>query len=452
MTVLSRSVDSRPHQTDATPLPRSRSLLQWASLAYVASIPLNETPIIPGRSVSAAVGLIVLGLWVLSFGRRASEETKGPPAPAVLYALMSAFVLLALLRMPASVTPDTTFEGLARLVPIMLLVPALAKGLRDCGTAPISVYIAAASALGVLLIIDVAGADVTQIYRASSLELNENEAALMAALGAVFAVIMLARTGPIRRFWYGLALLLCTAGGFATGSKTGLLAILSACAFAALALAVSDNRTRGSLLLFVVVFGVFAVSYLSRDYFPHRLQDTINSLGQWDLDSRETIWETAIGYRDVWLPWGTGFQTTFTTLSDYYGLYRVAHNTVLEAGIDLGYPGMLLVVATFVAIGVTARHSPYHKFVWAGLIPLTLFAMSTSLWHFKILWFVAALAAVRERRAAPPPEGGVHRGPGLPEPVAQPSEHPHSLLNGIDNNAPAQHHTDAPLPGECRDY
>ena len=55
----------------------------------------------------------------------------------------------------------------------------------------------------------------------------------------------------------------------------------------------------------------------------------------------------------------------------------------------------MLGIAFYASLFYDNRFSPYKSYVLAGMVPVGVFAMSTSLFYYKVQWMLAALAAVR---------------------------------------------------------
>ncbi len=370
-------------------------VLTLAGLLYLTTIPLDATSLLGGISVTAAVGMLVLVAWLFSL--LASERIPTPTRETrLLTFVVVSFSIWILIRFPASYDVGFFPGRTATYLALALTIPALARAFRYGTQAPIVAFTIGSTATSLVLLTKLVGnATTDQDFRSTGLGLNENQAACLLAVGVVFAVILAARYTGMRRILLLVAALTCAAGVLSAGSKTGLIAIVASALVIPIILARSSEWSRNRVII-GSAFVVFSAGVLwsARGLFPQRLAETLISVETGDLTTRQGIWSALWYYRDTWLPWGVGLDKTFDLTTSLYGAGKVAHNTFIEAGVELGIIGFILVVAFFIAVIVTGRLSPYRSYVWCGLVPILVFSISTSLFYFKVVWVLAAFAVV----------------------------------------------------------
>lgn len=137
-----------------------------------------------------------------------------------------------------------------------------------------------------------------------------------------------------------------------------------------------------------------------------------------DSDGRFTIWEDTLPL-SLRRPWGWG-AGAFPTVDGMFagGRYKAPHNTLLQALIELGFPGLILAIATVVtSMRYLARESwaqestedsdalerrAFARAMLASLVGLCVSAFFLSELYSQVLWTVVILSCVVGRpREAP---------------------------------------------------
>jgi len=212
------------------------------------------------------------------------------------------------------------------------------------------------------------GADDWRLGRLYYYDANDFATLIVTAMPFGLYFVLSRRSVPLRLLALaGLAPL--AVGLIRSGSRGGFLAFLALVAFVLLRLTTIPARTRlaGLVLIVAVTFGT------ASDQYWAQMQTIISPKRDYNMTSEEgrvQIWERGIGYMTGNPVFGVGlrnFQVAEGTISlqarrAERGLgvrWGAAHNTFVQIGAELGFPGLLLFVAllayAFRALGRAAR-------------------------------------------------------------------------------------------------
>ena len=217
---------------------------------------------------------------------------------------------------------------------------------------------------------------------------NPNDLALMLNLvapltGALFVIT--------RQPWLRLialaALMLTVAAVIATFSRAGFitLAVISVAAFAAMV-------RRGALIAAVIlVFLLLGAFVLIPDQYFHRLS-TIANIEADTTGSAQGRWDdyfVAVEYIRQHPVTGAGLGQDLLALNATRGhsTWRSVHNAYLQAGVDLGLPGLALLLALLVASFANARRVRRRALRFSHLRDLGVIASGV---HLSLLAFTVA--------------------------------------------------------------
>ena len=387
-------------------LPLFERTLRFTAIAYLASIPLDAQALLPGRSWSSIFGSLMIASWLLNALLSRTGTPSSQRTAVALYASIAAFLVWILLKYPFAWEPELGLEPATTFIAVSLSVLALRRAFTDGRRTPIIAVIVGTSSLSLLLIMQalVLSATATD-YRATSLDLNQNQAAVIIAVGLLFTCLLLLELASKQRLLALMLVVLQAAGVLTTGSRTGFLVlILAALLVPVLAATQPGQRLSRFTLSTILVAVVGALMWSLRGFLPGRLSNALEALAVGDFTGREEIWQATLFYQDQWWPWGAGLGNDVLVTGGAYGASVDSHNTFLWSAVELGLLGLLCVILIFAATLFAARLSPYKTYVWAGMVPILAFSLSTTLFHFKILWVLIALAAVRvpvEQRSTP---------------------------------------------------
>ena len=335
--------------------------------------------------------------------RRSSEAISGPflvlllfaalavlqliPLPAELWSalpvrdrLLQGFDLLGAPppdRLPPTLSPEATFEGLLRMFPAMAMLLLLVPVPRRSGILRLVWFIViagtAASVAGLLQLAapELALPDIHQLgppHTASGLFANQNHQATFLLVCMPMAAALAsfhsnarqegdANAG--RRLVLLAAILLLAAGVWATGSRAGLallLPVMILC-FPVWRGRRGPHAGRAGLLIVLstVVIGAAALLNSSRLPVPALADMTLSQ------DGRERIWQQSVDIlRDNWIT-GTGsgtFSSAYALYEDpnfVTGVYvNHAHNEYLQIAVEMGLAGCLLMAVTLLVWSIAS--------------------------------------------------------------------------------------------------
>lgn len=378
-------------------------ILRLLSLVYIAAIPLDQVTVFGGRSVSAFIGalLAIVGMCYVVVGKRNERSLSLPSLAPICVGL--ALVVISLLSSTWSLSSSASLANAQSLFGLTLTTWALGLGLSGAGNLPLRIYSMVGAVLGLWVIRSLRSQLVWAVpdsgLRGTSLDLNPNQLALLLAVSAAFAFLLSLRSSGFVRLIDISCTLLAMIGVLATGSQTGLVAlVLLVIALPFLLFDVRQPRSVGTqrflvaLLLLAVLAGVL---WGLRDLFPERLGQTVANLQVGEFSQRQIIWQTALNASISWLPWGVGSGASGDFMAGLLLVPTDLHNTLLSMGVELGLIGLLLAACMPLSVVLAGRRSPYRTPVLAALVPIMVFSATTTLTGSSIIWLVAALSSVR---------------------------------------------------------
>jgi probable O-glycosylation ligase (exosortase A-associated) len=251
-------------------------------------------------------------------------------------------------------------------------------------------------------------------------------------LGLYFLV---ARRSPLVRVLVTLGLGALAVALIRSGSRGGLLAFLAVAAFILVGFTAVKARVR--LAGLAVLLGV--VFLTASDRYWAQMQTMLNPHEDYNLTAdagRVKIWKRGLGYMSDNPLFGVGmenFQVAEGTISPLARLqergigvhWMAAHNTFVQAGAEVGFPGVLCFVGVIgsallllrrlqrrsKANPATPHVSRLAQSLTAALIGFVVGAFFLSLAYADMLYALAALTVALAKTA---------RSPGLPSPLAPP--------------------------------
>lgn len=381
----------------------SDAALAVIALAYVAALPLNETPVL-GRSVTAAVGALAIVVWgyqLIAQPSHLHDRSWKFPRWAPI-GVLACITLLAFLSQAWSWHPEATESRSVQYLLLLAALPALSRGLDGLGQRAINAFLIGAFPLAIITVRTYFS--VTQEIvdaRGTGLGLNQNEVALFLAIGTVFALHSLVTTSKIAaRAVYLVIVFVLVVGCLSTGSRSGMLSLMVGVLITPLivqGLRFTQVLER-ILVLLIAVIPAAALLWLNRSVFPTRLVEVFSDLGNDDLSGREDFWWVAFNSTDLYLPWGIGSGAGPTWLGTVGGYWMSFHNTYLQLLVELGVVGILMACLIPISIALAAHASEYRPYVILGLAAWFTQSFAGSLDYSKITWILAALAMARPLR------------------------------------------------------
>lgn len=224
---------------------------------------------------------------------------------------------------------------------------------------------------------------------------NPNDLALMLNLllpitGALFVI---ARQ-PWRRLVAGAAVLLSIAAVIATFSRAGFITLAVIAALAVLAMI---RRGAAGMAVAVVLFAGAAFVLMPDDYFA-RLS-TITNIEADPTGSAQGRWNDyflSLQYirQHPWTGAGLGQDLLALNATRGHETWRSVHNAFLQVAVDLGLPGLALLLALFVASFANTRRVQRQVADTPGLADLAVLAqgVQTALVAFAVAAFFHPIA------------------------------------------------------------
>lgn len=392
---------------------RSLVILKPAAVLVcaLALIPLRRTDVAPYRWLFIGIG----AAFALSFIQLVPLPPilwQNLPGRAELAAVDTAAGLGPIWR-PLTVTPNNGWHAITALfVPLATLLLGVRLSRRDLYRF-LPVLIAFGSLSGLLGLLQVVSRDtslnwyeVTNVGSAVGLFANRNHAALMLAiLFPMLAVWSTSGEEGRERRW----LRLWAAGALGvvlfpliliTGSRAGLLLCLIGVA-SALAIAEPALRRRSStrssrrLASFALV-GLGAIAILAAIAASLTKANAIMRLANTSFgnDDRIGIWKVALNILWKYFPFGSGvgsFQDVYQIVEPGYQLNTYymnhAHQDIIEIGITLGLPGLLLLGCA--AFGLFRRTAALWTRRDGEIYPVRIARMA---WVVLVMMALASLA------------------------------------------------------------
>ena len=373
-----------------------RRLSFAALLAFVFSIPLEDSVQFGVGRVSKVLGAVALLAWVLAVA--ATGRLRRAPA-ALLVA--SAFVGWALLSYFWSGAPTRSLAKAATLVQMLAVVWLVwdqTSNERDLVSLMRAFVLGAFAASAVTFAAAGAGEAVTGVRFSSTNAGPNNTGALLAVAVAMACYLIRADRTPWWRPLYAAFLPVAIVALFLTASRTAALSL-----GLGLLIIVCDRRylnlKRVMALAAVATTAVLLVMAYLPSWSAERLGTTSDEISTGTLNGRTTYWSLsyelfsdhpvqgvgvgAFGYENILLGGGG----------------KVAHNAFMSILAELGIVGISLFLAAIgLAVYGLRNERPDLRRAWVA-IGVTWFVGANALtWEVrKITWFVFALALVQAR-------------------------------------------------------
>jgi len=302
--------------------------------------------------VSTALGVGVYALQ--QRGQRNPVRLRSPVTTCVL-----GLLLWSALSVPGALNQGIAFQSWTNLVQTMimaLLVAGSVRSPRDVERLCLVYFVVTVVYTAVILSRFQLGADNWRLGRLYYYDANDFATLIVTAmpLGLYF---VLGRGRLAIRFLALAGLGVLAIGLIRSGSRGGFLAFLAIVAFVLLRVTTIPARTRtaGLILIVAVTFGT------ASDQYWTQMQTIISPKHDYNLTAEEgriKIWERGLGYMKDNPVFGVGlrnFQVAEGTISARARLaergigvrWGAAHNTYVQAGAELGVPGLLFLLGMF---------------------------------------------------------------------------------------------------------
>jgi O-antigen ligase len=360
-------------------------------------------------------GVLAIGLYVLDRSRRRAASQLRSATTTCLLGLL----VWSALSVPGALNQRLAFESWTAFVQSGIMCLVIAGSVRRVADVErlILVYFGVTVVYtAVVLSRFQQGPESWRLGRLYYYDANDlaTMIAMAMPLGLYF---VLAQRRPLERVLAGAGVAVLAVGLIHSGSRGGFLAFLAVCAFVLVRLTTIPARARltGLVVILAVVFGAASDQYWSQ------MQTIVRPRGDYNLTSDEgrvQIWKRGIGYMSDNPVFGVGvrnFQVAEGTISPQARLqergigvrWGAAHNTYIQAGAELGIPGLLLFFgvlgSAFASLRRAARQalrmSPAGKdmsrlaqTLMAALVGFVVGAFFLSLAYTDMLYMLVALA------------------------------------------------------------
>jgi putative inorganic carbon (hco3(-)) transporter len=356
-------------------------LVLFTLLSFVAQIPgLGDSSV----TFAKFAGLLLAISWLAVLATREDARADFLTAhPAVSFALVLFLGWAALSQLWAE-DPGVTLDGAYRLALNAVLFLIIFSAVRKPGQAigVIAAFVAGATIAAVYGLLFVAPEGTDDAARLSGTLDNPNELAtvLVAAIALGIGLAAALRESPLARLGALVAVALCTAGVFLTGSRGGLVAL----AVALISFLVIGARFRGRVLvltLAIIAAGVGYYSYIASPEARDRITDIESGTGRtdlweigWRMVEAEPVHGVGVGNFPVSSPQfllepGSIARPDFF-ISDEP---KAAHNMYLEIWAELGTVGLAL-FAFVVGFGLYAAAKATSAFARRGDVRMEIVA------------------------------------------------------------------------------
>jgi O-antigen ligase len=299
--------------------------------------------------VATALGL---GLYALQQrGQRNMVRLRSPVTTCML-----GLLLWSALSVPGALNQGMAFQSwtnLAQTIVMALLVAGSVRSPRDVERLCLVYFVVTVVYTAVVLSRFQLGAENWRLSRLYYYDANDFATLIVTAMpfGLYF---VLARGRTVIRLLALAGLGLLAIGLIRSGSRGGFLAFLAVVTFVLLRLTTIPARTRiaGLVLIVAITFGT------ASDQYWTQMQTIISPKHDYNLTAEEgrvKIWERGLGYMVGHPVFGVGlrnFQVAEGTISARARLaergigvrWGAAHNSYVQAGADLGVPGLLFLL------------------------------------------------------------------------------------------------------------
>lgn len=280
-------------------------------------------------------------------------------------------VFWAALTVPAALNRGLAFQtwtDFARTIVMCLVVAASVRGTRDVERLLLVYFGATAVYTGVVLSRFQLGSGPNwRLDNLYTYDANDLATLITTAMPLGLYFVVGQRRRPSLRVLAGIGLAVLAVGLIRSGSRGGFLAFLAVTAFVLLRVTTIPARSRlaGLLVILVFVFGAASDKYWTQ------MSTIVNPKQDYNLTSdagRIQIWKRGVGYMLGRPVLGVGmrnFQVAEGTISPRAKLqergvgvwWGAAHNSYVQAGSELGIPGLLFFLGMFATAFVSLRRA-----------------------------------------------------------------------------------------------
>jgi O-antigen ligase len=367
-------------------------------------------PILEVFRPAILTGAVAIVLYLLD--RHEERQLSRLFGPTAKY-LIALFIWMVL-SVPGALVPGSSFDLVAdnfsKTVLMFFVIAGAVRGARDVERLTLAYFVSATVYAGVVITrFDVGGGDDWRLGRLY--DYDANDFATFAVTAMPFGLYFLhAGRRTFGRVLAALALAVLTLAFVRTGSRGGFVALMVVAGFIVLrysAIALS-RRVFATVLIALVTLGAASNQYWNQ--MSTILSDA--DYNRTEESGRMQIWRRGMGYMLQYPILGVGphnFQAAEGTLSPFsdrqqFGIgvrWNAPHNSYLQAGAELGFPGLLIFLGVIAsAFGALRRSSRSEhaqaaqlaQALMASLIAFAVGAFFLSLAYSEMLYTLIALA------------------------------------------------------------
>jgi len=350
-----------PQQGDRPRLVPSSRPVAWDPLIVCVGVYLATAvgrihevfPVLLPLKLTMLAAVVSIGLCLLQqSGRRRFALLRSPTTTCLI-----ALAVWGALSVPAALNQGLAFQtwtDFVRTVIMSLVVAASVRSTRDVGRLLLVYFVVTVVYVAVVLSrFELGSGDSWRLGHLYTYDANDLATLITTAmpLGLYF---VLAQRRLVLRLLALAGLAILAVGLIRSGSRGGFLAFLAVTAFVLVRVTTIPVRSRvaGLLVIVAIVCGTASDKYWSQ------MQTIVHYKQDYNMTSDEgriRIWMRGLGYMVDHPAFGVGmrnFQVAEGTISSRARLqergigvwWGAAHNTFVQAGAELGIPGLLLLL------------------------------------------------------------------------------------------------------------
>ena len=373
-----------------------RRLSFAALLAFVFSIPLEDSVQFGVGRVSKVFGLLAVMAWVLAV----ASTGRLRRAPAALLSA-SALVAWALLSYFWSAAPMDSLAKAATLVQMLAVVWLVwdQAGDQHDLVALMRAFLLGAFAASIITFLASGAGQAVEGTRFSSTNSGPNNTGALLAVAVAVACYLLRADRTARwRLVYGLFLPVAMLALLLTASRTAALSL----GLGLLIIVLDPRYLNAKRVMALMAVGTVAV-VLVAVYLPTRSADrlgtTSSEISTGTLNGRTTYWRLSFDLFSDHPVQGVGagaFDDQNVLLG---GEGKVAHNAFMSILAEMGIVGLALFLTTIaLAVQGLRNERPDLRRAWLAIGATWFVGANALTWEVrKITWFVFALALVQAR-------------------------------------------------------
>ena len=367
------------------------TVLDWATLLYIASIPFDAFSIAAGRTLTGPLGILLVAVWVMSNFRRPRKIHF----PLLAGAILLIYFIWLICTVFWSSDPNLSTRALQTFIvqfPIVLILSntlqrILLRGLVTLGFS--------SAILGLSLLL--APGDPLRGGRGSIGGVDENVTALVLVGGFAALISAASILGDRRSLLLIPPLVLSGVATLHTGSRSGAVAVVAVLGISLVSL-IQQRHIRPSVVIQTLAVGLLAYfSYkaaLGADRVPARVVDLLDfqTGAAYGDDGRGAIIDEYLQTFDHWAAFGVGIGADASYLQIAESVYHNAHSLFWKTWIETGLVGLSLLGAFLCVVIRNGFRSIAPQALLLLSVPIVVFAITLGGATTSLFWFVVAFA------------------------------------------------------------